>query len=190
MEPILNDAGLDEVLLTEPLTPTAERLQAEAGALPLSRKANVNGLFSKKHRLPADCKHLADEMASIQDQLESAVNEKHGQVSIYHAALIESVLTHHKRLRLLQRWLVRPLHVKPKPWETDEFNRTQDIPLKERVQLLDGESKAADARNKAILALGLGASTTEDLPWEKIFAAGMKVAGVIDASKAKPTEVD
>lgn len=190
MEPTIDETGLNEILLTEPLTPTAERLQAEAGALPPSRKASVNGLFSSKHRLPADCKHLAEEMQSIQEQLEAAVIEKHGQVGIYHAAVIESVLTHHKRLRLLQRWLVRPKHVRPKPWETDEGNRTEDIDLSERVKLLDGESKATDARNKAILSLGLGGTTTDDLPWAKIFEAGMKVAGVIDASKAKPTEGD
>lgn len=188
LRPIIAD--VDEYLFTTPVTERAEELLAAAKAMPPAPPHRVNGLFSRKHRLPADCKHLAEEMQAIQEQLEAAVIEKHGQVGIYHAAVIESVLTHHKRLRLLQRWLVRPKHVRPKPWETDEGNRTEDIDLSERVKLLDGESKATDARNKAILSLGLGGTTTDDLPWAKIFEAGMKVAGVIDASKAKPTEGD
>lgn len=186
LRPIIAD--VDEYLSTTPVTERAEQLLAEARTMPPAPPHRVNGLFSKQHKLPADCKHLAEEMRSIQEQLEAAVIEKHGQVGIYHAAVIESVLTHHKRLRLLQRWLVRPRHVRPKPWETDEGNRTEHIDLSDRVKLLDGESKATDARNKAILSLGLGAVTAEDIPWATVFAGMAKAASAIDATKAKPSE--
>lgn len=165
-------------------------MQEQATNLP-AKPSRVSGLFSRRHMLPADCKRLAGEMEALREQLEQAVCEKHGQVSLYHAAVIESVLTHHKRLRLLERWLVRPKHVKQKPWEAPiEGNSTGEIDLVDRIRILKDESAATDARNKAILSLGLGTVTSDDIPWATVFAGMAKAAGVIDATKAKPTEGD
>lgn len=147
-----------------------------------------SGLFSRKHRVPVDCGNLVREMESIRDLLEREVIAKHGEIGVDHAAIIESVLIHHKRQRLLERWLIRPKHIKPRPWESDDENNTQSIPLADRMKLVSEESKAAEARAKAIQSLGLGKSTSDDIPWAQVFAAGMKVAGVIDAKAKQSSE--
>lgn len=181
MEPIVSEADQNEILLTEPLTQAAADSMSAAAALPLTRKGSVNGLFSKRHRLPADCQYLANEMELIKAQLEAAVLEKHGQVSIHHAVLIDSVLTHHKRVRLIQRWLVHPKHKKQKPWEAlDDENTTAAIDLEVRLKLLKEESAATDARSKAIQGLSLGEANTDNIPWATVFAGMAKAAGVIE----------
>lgn len=175
----------DHVLSVEPTSDEALRLQANAADLPLTTQRQVHGLFSKRHRLPSDCKRLAGEMEAIREQLEAAVAEKHGQVGILHAALIDSVLTHHKRLRLLERWLVRPKHVRQKPWEAQlEGNSTGEIELADRMRLLKEESAASDARAKAIRDLGLGAVTADEIPWATVFA------GMAQAAAAKASTVE
>lgn len=184
MEPILPADEAERIAAIDPLIERAQDLSAAAPVAPAPAH-NVNGLFSRKHRLPADCGNLATELISIRDQLEAAVIAKHGEVSLQHAAIIESVLIHHKRQRLLERWLIRPKHVKPRPWESDEDNNTAAIPLKERIQLTKDEAAAADARAKAITSLGLGDSNNDGIPWATVFAGIAKVAGVIDTKASK-----
>lgn len=178
MNPLIPDP-LD-YLSQHPTSKRAEKQLAQAESLPPVPVHNT-GLFSKRHRLPADCQYLANEMESIKAQLETAVCEKHGQVGIHHAVLIDSVLTHHKRVRLIQRWLVHPKHKKQKPWEAlDEENTTAAINLEVRLKLLKEESAASDARSKAIQGLGLGEATADNIPWATVFAGMAKAAGVIE----------
>lgn len=186
MEPLLPTDEAERIAAIDPLIERAQDLST-AAPVPPAPAHKVNGLFSRQHRLPADCVNLAKELISIRDQIEAAVIAKYREVSLTHAAVIESVLIHHKRQRLLERWLIRPKHVKPRPWESDDDNNTQAIPLKERIQLTKDEAQAADARAKAIASLGLGDSNAEGIPWATVFAGMAKAASVIDASKAKPS---
>lgn len=164
----------------------------QAKALPANPRL-YSGLFSKKHRLPRDCQWLADEMESIQGQLLDAVQAKHGEVSVYHSSVIETVLKHHKRQRLLERWLVRPMHQNRNSHnDPDEVNRTRAIPLVERIRLVKEESLASESRAKAIKLLGLSESVDDSPDWTKIFAAGAQ-AGVSLAKneaaiESKPSE--
>lgn len=169
MPPIVSNP--DDFLSSEPTSAQSADLQASAENLPVARERSPSGLFSKRHRLPADCNRLANEMASIREQLEAAVMARHGEINIFHAAAIDSVLTHHKRLRLLERWLVRPKHVRQTPGNIDRENTTSAIELSERVKILKEESAASDARAKAINALSLGPPVLNNLPWDQIFPA-------------------
>jgi hypothetical protein len=160
----------------------AQRLLDVTANLPIKPRRE-NGLFSKLHRLPADCQWLAVEMETIQEQLQDAVLQVHGEVSIYHSSVIECALKHHKRQRLLERWLIRPEHVnRTRKNDPKGHNTTAAIPLKNRVVLVKQEAQAADARAKAIQLLGLSKSDRDDSPnWEKIFSLGVKAGSAIEA---------
>lgn len=175
----------DSILSTEPTSERASQLQASAQSLP-APSTRVSGLFSKQHKLPRDCGWLARELQALSDQLTQAVAAKHGEVSIYHSALIESALKHHKRLRLLERWLIRPLHQPRRSGDdltSKILNRTSAIPLAERIQLVKEEALATDARAKAIQQLGLDGGSGDATDWGKVFAAGI-AQGVANGIKA------
>lgn len=187
--PIASEAPKVAPLIADPFAYLVEHPEGKAKQLldqvrdlPI-KPPRANGMFSKLHRIPRDCQWLADEMESIQAQLIDAVANRHGEVSVYHSAVIESVLSHHKQQRLAAWWLVRPMHKRrTRDSDPDATNVTSAIPLVERIALVKQEAAASEARAKAIKELGLIGDKGDDAPdWAKIFAQGVKAGSALES---------
>jgi hypothetical protein len=98
------------------------------------RYALVSGKF------PRGCSYVARVLAELRRQLEAAVVAAHGQVSILHAASINSAVRHEGRAILAGRWL--RLHA-------ESMSHT------ERLHYLREVSNASDSRDRCLARLGL-----------------------------------
>lgn len=82
-------------------------------------------------------------------ELESAVCERHGQIGVYEAALVQSACRHEGRALLLQR-LLRVEH--------------DSLSVTERLGIVREIGAASDSRDKCLKALGLDSGRQRD-PW-------------------------
>ena len=99
-------------------------------------------------KLPPDCKYVETQINKLRRQLEEAVHEVKGQVSLTDAALIQTCIKWERHGALALRWLrVQGDQLKP----ADKLNFSREI------------AKASTERDKAIKALDLDAPPPS--PW-------------------------
>lgn len=94
-------------------------------------------------RLPKGSGCVRRNLYSLRRDLLEKVEALHGGVSMYHAALVQTVLRHEGRAALSAVWL----------------RKTENLTLAERRQLLAEISEATETRNRVLEKLGLGVST-------------------------------
>lgn len=114
---------------------------AEKSGPPRNRNAAKHYVHSylAQGRLPKGASYTTRLMYEFRHQLEAVVSQKHGEVTLFHAALIQTAIRHESRAQLLQRWL-----------------RTEEgLTLAERVTLLQQIGAASDSRDKCLEKMGL-----------------------------------
>lgn len=139
---------------------------------PGNRNALTNGrhAYFTSGRLPRGASYVSRCIRGMRAALETALMERHGTVSIPHAALVSSATRHEARALLTQR-LLR---------EADE------LPVMDRRQLLADFTAATEARDRCIAALGLDA---EAHPFAALFASGSGPAES-EGANVGPTPID
>lgn len=95
--------------------------------------------WSAVKRLPKGSGAIRQQLYCERDEIEIATGRQHGEVSLFHAALIQSAIRHSGRAQLLERWL----RVEP------------DLTLNERLAVLKEIGAATDSRDKCLQRLGL-----------------------------------
>lgn len=114
----------------------------------------------KAGKLPKGCLYIERRANALRRQLEQAVLDARGGVSLVEAAMIQTVCEWEKHAALCQRWL-RKQGDTMKPSEFLEFSR--EI------------AKARDGRNKALAALKLDRDASEDL-LAQLYSRGAGIA--------------
>lgn len=104
-------------------------------------------------RLPKSSGLIRQQLYAERDEIEAAVCRQHGEISLFHAALVQSALRHSGRAQLLERWL----------------RIEADLPLNERLAVLREIGSASDSRDKCLQRLGLDQTQHSD-PWAVVDA--------------------
>jgi hypothetical protein len=104
-----------------------------------NRNSMKAGLFAIAS-LPKGASYIRRLTAALRREVENAVREKLGEISLYHSALAQAAARHECRALLCQRWL--RLH-------SDTMTHT------ERLSYLDAIGRATDARNRSLKEIGL-----------------------------------
>lgn len=104
-------------------------------------------------RAPHGCQYVFRLIGQFKQALEFAVAAKHGEIGLYHAALIQTACRHEGRAQLLTRWLRKG---------------EAELSYADRLSTLKEIGAASDARDKALKALRLddaddGASILDQL---------------------------
>ena len=120
-------------------------LNWKGGAQPGNRNRLRHGL--RTGRLPAHCSYITRATDELRRQLEDEVVKFHGELDVYHAAVIQSIIRHERRAQLLQKWLRDASRAGAKP-----------LTIMEGAQLLRDISAATESRNRALRELGLNNS--------------------------------
>jgi hypothetical protein len=97
--------------------------------------------------LPADAKYIENRLNGFRRQLEDAVAERTGEVSIPDAAAIQTALRWERHAALAQRWLTK---------EYDDMKPEQRLHFSREI------ARASTERDKAIAALRLDRDTIHD----------------------------
>lgn len=148
------------------------------GGAPLNnRNAIRHGLHATS--LPKDVRGLENRLNKFRRHVEDAVYEQQGEVTLYHAAVIQSALRHERRARLLERWLKKESDGKGKG--------KKKLQLQDKMMILQQVSQATDARDKCLKALGLDKGTGADL-WD--FGPIPAIPGPDSPSKPADTAQD
>lgn len=124
---------------------TAKGRKARGGAPEGNANAFRHGLRSSK--LPSDCRYVENSINTLRRELETAVHDAKGSVTLTDAGLIQSCLRHERRALLCERWL----RVEP------------DLRLDARLQLMRDVSNATDSRDKCIKALDIDRNSQADM---------------------------
>lgn len=104
--------------------------------------AATNGLHLSRLRLtslPPRWAHVTRTIAELRHALETAVQERHGEIDLYHAALIQSCCRWERHSQLAGKWL----------------RENPDLPLSERMELSRTIATASDARDRCLKSLEL-----------------------------------
>lgn len=122
--------------------PNPSRDRTSRGRFAKGNKVNMkHGRYSylAMGRAPQGCEYIGRLVGQFRKALEAAVTEKHGEVALYHAALIQSACRHEGRAQLLTRWL----------------RLCDELSYADRLATLKEVGAASDARDKALKAIGL-----------------------------------
>jgi hypothetical protein len=110
-------------------------------------------------RFPKGCGYVERRIRGYKAALQAAVVEQHGEVSIYHASVIQSACRHESAAQLAERW-----------FRLEENGGTLDMTA--RASLLSLICKSSDARDRCLKALDLDtppdAGPLAGLDWGKI----------------------
>lgn len=111
------------------------------GAQSGNANAYKHGLRASVSKFPKAAKSDERKVYTLRNTIQEAVATQYGEISVMHAALIQSAVRHETRAILAARWLRR--------------DENEKLPLNDRLQLLATISSATDARDKCLKALGL-----------------------------------
>ena len=108
-------------------------------------KGDRNGRAMLRHGLkagvlPKDCKYVEDRLNQFRRRMEDCCLDTHGEVSLTHAACIQTVLRWERHAALAQRWLVKA---------------GDDLSPADRLKFSEQIAKASSARDKALARLQL-----------------------------------
>lgn len=141
-----NTLQSDQAGLCEPCARNAPGTprKSKGGAPVGNRNRQRSGVaaFAKTGQLPRGCSNIAKQVNVIREMLEIAVQQRHGQISVYHALLIQSCLRHEARAGMLTRWL----RLVCKDGETPEN-------LTERLAVARELSASTDSRDRCLKLL-------------------------------------
>jgi hypothetical protein len=144
--------------------------------------ANQNALkhgvsaWTRRGKLPRKYKALRAELRSLGDDIEAEIVSLKGrQPTLYERAVVSTVVRHHGRLALLERWLAA---------------EHATMPLADRLAVLKSIGDASTARDKALASIGLDRDRTESI-FEALYAtpAITDVPSVADAERSPATSV-
>lgn len=107
-----------------------------------NRNAVTHGIYSflAMGSLPKGASYIRRQLSRLEDALRDAVLDKHGEISLLRAALVQTACRHEGRALLLSRWL------------RDRAGQMSDH---DRMVYLREIGNASDARDRALKALGL-----------------------------------
>jgi len=121
--------------------------------------------FLTTGKLPPKCDYLRRQLGDFRRELDRLVLEQHGEVSMFHAARIQTCVRHEGRAQLLQKWLRDNPEIETitaavtttdgKKSTTGETRRTKGLTVFERIAVLKEIGVASESRDKAIGDLGL-----------------------------------
>jgi len=145
--------------------------------------------------MPAGCVPIQRALRRLRVALEDAVAAKHGEVDLYHGALIHSATRHEGRAQLLQRWLriqgdERTIVTKTATQETNgattkaATSKQTGLSLLERMAVLREIGQATDARDRCLRLLGLDRSDKTDI-FAALYAPPQRIH---DVPAPEPTE--
>ena len=130
------------------------------GASKGNRNAIRSGVYSflATGRYPRGAAYVGRLVGQLRQSLESTVMQRESEVTVYNAAVIQSVCRHEGRAQLLQRWLR----------ELEKGDNGASI--HDRVSILKEIGSATDARDKCLRALGLHLKQEDDDTWPTVAA--------------------
>jgi hypothetical protein len=115
--------------------------QGKPGAPTGNRNRQRHGLFGSQ--LPKGCGYINNAFRKLRRQLESAVAESHGDITVQDAALVNSAMRHERRVKLCERWL------------REDYS---DLDIDKRMKIQKEISNATDSRDRCIEKLKLNRS--------------------------------
>jgi len=98
--------------------------------------------------LPEGARYIRRQLGQFRRHLETTILERDGELSVFHAALIQSACRHEGRAQLLTRYL-----------------REAGLSLADRLAVLSGIGNATDSRDKCLQRLDLDRRADID-PWK------------------------
>jgi len=116
-----------------------------------NQNARRHGLRGRQ--LSREERYIANSTTTFQRECEAAVIASHGEVNIYHAALVQSAVRHETRAQLIGRWL----RIAEEKGET--------LTLLDRANLLKQLSDASDARDRCLEKMDISKPSPRP-PWE------------------------
>lgn len=122
--------------------------------------------FLAQGRAPDGCGYVFKLIGQFRRHLETEIATKHGEISTYHGALVQTICRHEGRAQLLTRWL----------------REAKDPTLADKLAVLREIGNASDNRDKAMRALGLDRSAAAH--------ARDRLDAAIDALYAEPDPAD
>ncbi len=166
--------------LAQPVTPAVtgeepKRSRKGIGGAPAgNRNATRSGrrAWETVKRLPKSCGAIRQQLYAERDDIELSVGRQHGEVSLYHAALIQSAVRHSGRAQLLERWL----------------RVEEGLSLNERLAVLKEIGAASDSRDKCLKLLGLDVAhdATRDA-WASVLSRAVPADNASE-SRTEPQE--
>jgi len=123
-------------------------------ALKHGRKSRAVRYGLKVGALPKEFRHIQNHVNGVRREMETAVESRHGQVSLSHALLIDSAVAHELHATICRTLLNR--------------NIAKLAPL-DQAKLAGDAAKAKEARNRAFGRLDLDPSDHD--PWRDVFTA-------------------
>ena len=128
-------------------TDIATQPKRKPGGQPNNRSNLRHGLYGSK--LPAGCHYIENRCNRLRRQVEDELLATQGNISLTDAAAINSVLQWEKHLALASHYL-----------RLEDSN----LSVAEKLKFSEAVAKASDARDKALLRLGLD-SKPDESPW-------------------------
>lgn len=162
---------------SESSDPTASNGK-QAGAPKGNANRTTHGLrgFLTLGTYPKGGGYVRKLLGQFREALEAEILTRHSEVSIFHAALIQSAARHEGRALLLNRWL-----------------RTEaDLSVSDRLAIVKGITDASDSRDRCLKLLGLDQSAKSESPWaqfdrERLLPANPPAANPPIATASDPT---
>lgn len=124
-------------------SPTPDDLKPPRGRQVSHQRHGLRGAA-----LPKGCGHIRKSVDTFRRATEAAILDQHGEISLYHASLVNSAYRHERTAALCERW-VRV--------EQENLDPSQ------RLAYLKLISDATDRRDKCLERLGL--DKPDDDPW-------------------------
>jgi hypothetical protein len=133
------------------VTEQAERNKGGAAKGNAHRTRSGKRAWQAVKRLPKGAGLVRRALYAERDEIERAVVSQHGEISLYHAALIQSALRHSGRAGLLERWL----------------RLEEGLSLTERLAVLKEIGSASDSRDRCLKLAGLDVKPSGGL-WDAL----------------------
>lgn len=110
-----------------------------AGGAPLKNRNRATHMIFG-NGLPRGTSHIAQRLNTLRRELARLVEDRHGEVALYHAAVIDAVVKWERLGQLAGRWLRK---------EGDKLEPAEKLAFAKEI------ARAAVERNRAMVALGL-----------------------------------
>jgi hypothetical protein len=128
----------------EPPAPSPAAKPRRGGAPARNQNRTTHSIFGIG--LPSGTSHIAGRLNALRRELGRLVEARHGDVSLYHAAVIDGAVKWERLAQLAGRWLRK---------EGEKLSPQEKLSFAEKI------AKAAVERNRAIATLGLDRSIAD-----------------------------
>ena len=93
-------------------------------------------------KLPKGGAYIRRQLSLLKQQLERDVQDLYGELTTYHAALIQSACRHEGRAQLLTRWM--------RQVENDAREKDETVAISDRLAIVKEIGSASDARDRCL----------------------------------------